>query len=71
MGFNKRYVDRERVEDIIYKLGYPELVKYIKSPSVDSLIITDEVSRKVIDIIDSDIEEHNKLMKIIEILKTE
>lgn len=48
MGFNKRYIDKESLM-VQKREGIGSLIKYIKSP--DALIIQDDFSQKVCDII--------------------
>lgn len=51
MGFNKRYINREGII-IKYKEGLESLVRYISMP--DCLVIEDEFSEKVVDIVLND-----------------
>lgn len=51
MGFNKRYINREGII-IKYKEGLESLVRYISMP--DCLVIEDEFSEQVVDIVLND-----------------
>jgi hypothetical protein len=51
MGFNKRYINREGII-MKYKEGLQSLVRYISMP--DCLIIEDEFSEQVVDIVMND-----------------
>jgi hypothetical protein len=51
MGFNKRYINKESVI-MKYKEGLESLVRYISMS--DCLIIEDEFSEKVVDIVMND-----------------
>ena len=52
MGFNKRYINEEKVKQVLKEDGLQYLIDYIKSP--DALIIEDELSEKVVNIIKED-----------------
>lgn len=60
MGFNKRYINREGIKTK-YREGLESLVRYISSP--DCLIIEDEFSEKIVDIVLND-DSHIALEKI-------
>ena len=51
MGFNKRYINKEGII-IKYKEGLESLVRYISMP--DCLVIEDEFSEQVVDIVMND-----------------
>lgn len=51
MGFNKRYINKEGIA-AKYREGLESLVRYISTP--DCLIIEDEFSEKVVDIVLND-----------------
>ena len=51
MGFNKRYINKKNVI-MKYREGLESLVRYISMP--DCLIIEDEFSEKVVDIVMND-----------------
>ena len=51
MGFNKRYINKEGII-IKYKEGLESLVRYISMP--DCLVIEDEFSEQVVDIVLND-----------------
>jgi hypothetical protein len=52
MGFNKRYVNEEKIKTIIKNEGLLYLIDFIKKP--DALIIEDDFSKKVCNIIKED-----------------
>jgi|LakMenE01Jun11ns_1017448.scaffolds.fasta_scaffold9915991_4 hypothetical protein len=49
MGFNKRYINEEKIKTIIKNEGLLYLIDFIKKP--DALIVEDEFSEKVCNII--------------------
>lgn len=49
MGFNKRYINEKIIRDVVREDGLESLIKLIKKP--DALIIEDDFSSKVCDII--------------------
>ena len=51
MGFNKRYINKEGII-MKYKEGLESLVRYISMP--DCLVIEDEFSEQVVDIVMND-----------------
>jgi len=51
MGFSKRYISKEGIA-IKYREGFNSLARYISSP--DCLIIEDDFSEKVVDIVMND-----------------
>jgi hypothetical protein len=61
MGFNKRYIDKESII-LARNQGLKYLINYIKKP--DSLIIQDNFSQKICDIILNEDEKNlaSKLM---------
>lgn len=62
MAFVKRYLNKKIIEEVYRKKGLESLINFIKSP--DSLIIEDDFSEKVCDIIDSDHQVVLQLTKI-------
>jgi hypothetical protein len=52
MGFNKRYINEEKIKTIIKNEGLSYLIDFIKKP--DALIIEDDFSKKVCNIIKED-----------------
>jgi hypothetical protein len=52
MGFNKRYINEEKIKTIIKNEGLLYLIDFIKKP--DALIIEDDFSKKVCNIIKED-----------------
>lgn len=52
MGFNKRYINEEKIKIIIKNEGLLYLIDFIKKP--DALIIEDDFSKKVCNIIKED-----------------
>lgn len=59
MGFNKRYINEEKIRETIKEGGLESLINLIKKP--DGLIIEDEFSEKVCKII-----QETEEIKIIE-----
>lgn len=51
MGFNKRYINRKGIS-AKYREGFDALSRYISAP--DCLIIEDEFSEKIVDIVLND-----------------
>lgn len=49
MGFNKRYINEDKIKQILKEEGLQYLIEFIKKP--DALIIEDDFSEKVCDII--------------------
>ena len=49
MGFNKRYINEDKIKQILKEDGLQYLIEFIKKP--DALIIEDDFSEKVCDII--------------------
>ena len=64
MGFNKRFINEEIIRTILREDGFQSLIDFIKKP--DALIIEDEFSTKVCDIITEN-EEKYILEKLLEI----
>lgn len=64
MGFNKRYINKEGII-MKYKEGLESLVRYISMP--DCLVIEDEFSEYVIDIVlnDDGLIANKKIEKLI------
>lgn len=62
MGFNKRYINEEKIKTIIKNEGLLYLIDFIKKP--DALIIEDEFSEKVYNIIKED--EKMAFVKLLE-----
>jgi len=52
MSFNKRYINEEKIKQIIKEDGLEYLIDYVKKP--DALFTEDELSEKVVDIIRED-----------------
>jgi hypothetical protein len=48
-GFNKRYLNEKSIRTVYGDSGYGRLASYIRSP--DALIIEDEFSQKIVDLI--------------------
>ena len=65
MGFNKRYVNSEIIRRVLREDGIESLITFIKKP--DALIIEDEYSEKVCDIILNSNSEDDVLGKILNI----
>lgn len=51
MGFNKRYINKEQII-MNYKMGLERLIDFIQKP--DCIIIEDDFSEKIVDIILND-----------------
>lgn len=49
MGFNKKYINEETIRNTVKEDGLESLIKLIKKP--DTLIIEDDFSSKICDII--------------------
>lgn len=49
MGFNSRYIDEKMIRSLLKEEGLEYLIQYVKKP--DTLIIEDEFSEKICDII--------------------
>jgi len=64
MGFNKRFVNEEVIRKILREEGFQYLINFIKKP--DALIIEDEFSTKVCNIITEN-EEKFILEKLLEL----
>lgn len=62
MGFNKRYINEEKIKQILKEDGLQYLIEFIKKP--DALIIEDDFSEKVCDIIKEN--EMKAFMKLAE-----
>jgi hypothetical protein len=64
MGFNKRFVNEEVIRTILREDGFQSLIDFIKKP--DALIIEDEFSTKVCEIITENEEKYilEELLKI-------
>jgi hypothetical protein len=64
MGFNKRFVNEEIIRTVLREDGFQSLIDFIKKP--DALIIEDEFSTKVCEIIRENEEKYilEKLLKI-------
>ena len=63
MGFNKRYINEEKIKSVIKNEGLLYLIDFIKKP--DSLIIEDEFSEKVCNAI-RESEDKFVVMKLLE-----
>ena len=63
MGFNKRYINEDKIKQILKEDGLQYLIEFIKKP--DALIIEDDFSEKVCDIIREN--EMKAFMKLTEI----
>jgi hypothetical protein len=66
MSFNKRYIDEEVIRTILREDGFKTLIDFVRSP--DALIINDNFSQKVCDIIkennDDDTTVFEKLLEL-------
>jgi len=62
MGFNKRYINEEKIRQVLKEEGLQYLIDFITKP--DALIIEDEFSEKVCDIIRDN--EKKAFMKLAE-----
>lgn len=64
MGFNKRFVNEEIIRTVLREDGFQSLIDFIKKP--DALIIEDDFSSKVCEIIKENEEKYilEKLLKI-------
>jgi hypothetical protein len=49
MGFDKRYLNEKSIRQVYGDGGYIKLTSYIRSP--DALIIEDEFTQKIVDLI--------------------
>lgn len=58
MGFNKKYINEEKIRTVLREDGIQALIDFIKKP--DALIIEDDFSSQVCDIIKKT--EKNKLL---------
>lgn len=65
MGFNSRYIDEKMIRSLLKEEGLEYLIQYVKKP--DTLIIEDEFSEKICDIIRDNDEKHI----LVEFLKTD
>jgi len=65
MGFNSRYINETTIREIVKEEDLEYLFQFIKKP--DTLIIEDEFSEKICDIIRYNDEKHI----LVELLKTD
>ena len=65
MGYNKRYLNKEVINTILREDGIQSLIRYISKPN--TLIMEDEYSQKVCDIILKRQEDDDILNKILEL----
>jgi hypothetical protein len=65
MGFNKRYLNEKILRTVLSEGGFQDLIDFVRKP--DSLIIEDDFSRKVSDII-LETEDKYILEKLLQIL---
>ncbi len=62
MGFNSRYINEKMIRSLLKEEGLEYLIQYVKKP--DTLIIEDEFSEKVCDIIRNN--ENKTFMGLVE-----
>jgi hypothetical protein len=61
MGFNKRYLNEKSIRDVYGDGEYIKLLSYVRSP--DALMIEDEFTQKIVDlIIEADSEMKIKIL---------
>jgi hypothetical protein len=65
MGFNKRYVNKKIIKTVLSEDGIDTLINFIKKP--DALIIEDDYSQKVCNIILNSENGDDILNKILEL----
>lgn len=61
MSFNKRYIDEEVIRTILREDGFKTLIDFVRSP--DALIINDNFSQKVCDIIKENDDDDNTIFE--------
>lgn len=65
MGFNKRYLNERILRTVLSEGGFQNLIDFVRKP--DALIIEDDFSRKVSEII-LETEDKSILEKLLQIL---
>jgi hypothetical protein len=63
MGFNKLYINKDRINDIVNEDGFEYLINFIRKH--DSLIFEDKFSEKICSVI-NDVDDKLILIKLIE-----